>query len=163
MEVIGFHLDDVLDLAIQMESNGSDFYELAARSAPQGPSRLLLGGLAAMERAHAESFRGMKQRQTAATKADDREVDEVVSGFLACCLDGEVFEADREKALEVARSSAMADVLRLAIRMEKDSIAFYAGLREFVADEAAEKLLEKIIKEELRHVAELSGALLQLR
>jgi hypothetical protein len=34
MEVIGFQLDDVLDLAIRMETNGAEFYELAARSTP---------------------------------------------------------------------------------------------------------------------------------
>ena len=60
MEAIGFQLDDVLDLAVQMETNGAEFYELAARSTAQ--ARLMLNGLAAMEKAHRTAFVTLKEK-----------------------------------------------------------------------------------------------------
>jgi len=146
-----------------METNGAEFYELAARSTPQAAARLMLSGLAAMERAHKAAFVNLKERRGIGAPAPDSDVDAAVSSFLASWLDGEVFDRDREKALEVARSGAMADVLRVAIRMEKDSIAFYTGLKEYVVDDESEGSLGRIIKDELRHVADLNTAFRELK
>ncbi|MBM4319696.1 MAG: hypothetical protein FJ125_06995 [Deltaproteobacteria bacterium] len=163
MEVIGFHLDDVLDLAIQMETTGAEYYELAAKSTPQASARLMLNGLAAMEKAHKAAFISLKDRRGIGAPAGDSDVDATVSSFLASWLDGEVFDRDREKTLEVARSGAMAGVLRVAIRMEKDSIALYTGLKEYAAADEAEAILDGIIKDELRHVADLNSAFRELK
>lgn len=163
MEVIGFRLDDVLDLAIQMETNGVEFYENAARSTPQGAGRLLLDGLAAMEKSHKAAFVSLKERRGIGTPAGDSDVDAAISSFLTSWLDGEVFDRDMEKSLGVARSGAIVDILRVAIRMEKDSIAFYTGLREYVANDEAEPVLDWVIKDELQHVGDLNTALLELR
>jgi len=155
MEVIGFQLDDVLDQAIQMENNGAEFYELAASSAAKTAPRLLLKGLAAMEREHKAAFMAMKKRLSGGA---DTQADEDVSSFLAAWLKGEVSESDTKAASEVARSGTFADVLGVAVQMEKDSVAFYSGLRRYIADDEAEKVLDRIIKEELRHVADLDSA-----
>ena len=159
MEVIGFQQEDVLDLAVQMEENGVEFYELAAKSASETAQRLMLSGLAGMERDHKADFEKLKERRVVSPNSVDPEVDAAVSGFLASWLEGEVFDKDAEAGLEVARSGAMADVLRVAIRMEKNSIALYTGLREYVADDEAQQILDRISKEELQHVADLSNAL----
>lgn len=163
METIGFQLEDVLDLAVQMETNGAEFYELAARSTPQTAARLMLSGLAAMEKAHRAAFMSLKEKCGGGASASDSEVDAAVSSFLASWLDGEVFDRDKEKTLAVARSGAMVDVLRVAIRMEKDSIALYTGLKEYVVDDESEGTLGRIIKDELRHVADLNTAFRELK
>lgn len=163
MEVIGIELDDVLELAVQMETNGAEFYELAARSARQTAARLMLNGLAAMEKAHKAAFVSLKERRGSGAPGSDPDVDAAVSSFLASWLDGEVFDRDTEKALAVARSGAMTDVLRVAIRMEKDSIALYTGLKQYMVDDEAEGVLDRIIKDEQRHVADLNTAFRELK
>jgi rubrerythrin len=146
-----------------METNGAEFYELAARSTRQTAARLMLHGLAAMENAHRAAFMSLKEQRGGDASATAPEVDAAVSGFLASWLDGEVFDKDKEKALAVARSGAMADVLRVAIQMEKDSIAFYTGLEKYVADDESEGTLNRIIKDELRHIADLNNAFRDLK
>ena len=154
-------MEDVLELAIQMETNGAEFYELAAKNTPQAGARLMLNGLASMEKMHRAAFVNLKDGHAKAVPSGS-DVDAAVSSFLASWLDGEVFDRDTDKALAVARSGAIADVIRVAVRMEKDSISFYTGLKEYVADDEARGVLDRIIKEELRHVADLNAAFKQL-
>jgi len=158
MYAIGFQLDDVLDLAIQMETNGAEFYELAARSASNTATRLLLNGLAAMEREHGAAFIAMKERLAGGAGHADPEADAAVSSFLAAWLKGDVFDRDTRAASAVARSGTFAAILGVAVQMEKDSVTFYSGLRQYIADDEAEKVLDRIIREELRHVADLDSA-----
>jgi rubrerythrin len=163
METVGFNLDDILDLAIQMEMNGSDFYDLAARSTPGTTARLMLSGLASMEKEHKEALIILKEKRRNGASTSDPDVDAAISGFLKSWLDGDVFDRNREEALTVAGSGAMADVLHVAIRMEKDSIALYTGLKEYAADSEAGSVLDRIIRDELQHVTDLSSAFKELK
>ena len=51
------------------------------------------------------------------------------------------------------------EVLRTAIGLEKDSIAFYVGIMEFVPPELGKFRVADIIKEEMRHVVILNAEL----
>jgi rubrerythrin len=160
METIGFDIIDVLQFAIRMETDGAEYYELASKNASGPTSRLMLTSLAAIERGHKALFEKLlKERQAVDGGHVDPEVDAIVTSFLASWMEGAVFDKDEGAALEVAKSGAIADILRMAVRMEKDSIVFYIGLKDYVADRDAKRILDRIIKEELRHVADLSGAI----
>ena len=162
METIGFTPEDIVDLAVQMEKDGPEFYQRAARIAEAPGQRLMLEGLAAMEQGHAAALVELKKRIVDVLGTGDAEVDAVVTEFLSSWLSGAVFDKDA-KVLQTAHSATVADILDRAILIEKESISFYAGLRMYVADTAAEELVDRIIGEELRHVTDLGKATRDLR
>jgi len=162
METIGFTPEDILDLAIQMEKNGAEFYQRASRIAEAPGQRLMLEGLAAMERGHAATLVELKERIVDVLGTGDAEVDAVVAEFLSSWLSGVVFDKDA-KDLQLAQSATVADILGRAILLEKETVCFYAGLRAYVADTAAEEVVDRIIGEELRHVTDLGKAMQDLR
>ncbi len=55
-----------------------------------------------------------------------------------------------------------ADVLRMAIQKEKDSIAYYTSLKEFVPGRRDVQAIKDIIDEEDRHVRILTQSLEQM-
>ncbi len=161
MEIIGFQLDDIFDMAIRMEANGAEFYDLAAKSTPHKTTRLILNGLAATEQSHKSALVRMKEKccNNAATQSD---IDNEISNLLASWLNGEIFEKNKDKNLAVAMSGDMADILQVAIEMENDTVKFYTKLKEYILDDEVENILDKIIKEEQKHSLDLSEARYEL-
>jgi len=55
------------------------------------------------------------------------------------------------------------DILQMAIGLEKDSIVFYLGMKEMVPERLGRGKIDGIIKEEMRHVNDLSREFETLR
>ena len=55
--------------------------------------------------------------------------------------------------------SDLKEILGSAIQTEKDSIAFYLGMKEMVPDRLGKSKLDDIIKEEMSHIRLLAGKL----
>jgi rubrerythrin len=53
----------------------------------------------------------------------------------------------------------MKEILKAAIVAEKDSIAFYLGMKDAVSDNRGKQRIEAIIKEEMQHIRILSKEL----
>jgi rubrerythrin len=51
------------------------------------------------------------------------------------------------------------DILKIALKAEHNSVAFYSGLKELVPPKAGRDKVEAIIKEELGHIAILNEQL----
>lgn len=85
-------------------------------------------------------------------------MEEAVAEYLGTWLSGIAFDRTPEDAAAIASGSAQ-EILRVAIGLEKETIAFYTGLRTVVADDCVLERLDWMMKEELKHVAELSRAL----
>ena len=49
------------------------------------------------------------------------------------------------------------EIIDIAIGLEKESILFYLGLRDFVPPEYGQDELDRIIREEQRHIVQLNG------
>jgi rubrerythrin len=54
-------------------------------------------------------------------------------------------------------------ILKEAITAEKDSIVFYLGMKDMVADGAGKAKIDVIIKEEMGHIRQLSRELAALK
>jgi rubrerythrin len=57
----------------------------------------------------------------------------------------------------------MKAILKSAITAEKDSIVFYLGMKEAVAESLGKGRIDHIIKEEMGHIKLLSGKLAAYR
>jgi rubrerythrin len=51
------------------------------------------------------------------------------------------------------------EIFRDAIRRSKEAVVFYRGLKEFARDPSSEETIDKIIKEEQRHIRLLTEQL----
>ena len=55
--------------------------------------------------------------------------------------------------------TSMVEILKSAIEAEKDSIVFYLGMKEAVAEDLGKDRIDVIIKEEMGHIQVLSKEL----
>ena len=151
-----FNADEVFEMAEQIERNGAEFYRNAADTVSGDPEgREFLIRLAEMEEDHEDVFAdiraGLSDEQRSATVADPN--DDTL-GYLRSLADTRVFF---KKEID---TSSMEEILKAAITTEKDSIAFYLGMKEMVSARRGQEKIEEIIKEEMDHIRLLSRELI---
>ena len=73
-----------------------------------------------------------------------------------------VFGIKPDPSDELTGGESRADVLKQAIKKEKDSIVFYKGLKEFISARAGKDKIDDIIEEEFKHIRILNQSLEQL-
>jgi rubrerythrin len=153
---ITFNADEILQMAERIERNGVKFYSLAAERLNQ--SRDIFLQLARQEEEHFAVFAGMRRNLSAAEReATSYDPGQENSLYLQALADREVFKLDQDPRELLPSSVTLAGVIDIAIGQEKDSIVFYAGLRELVPEKLGQGKINSIISEEFRHIAVLRG------
>ncbi len=156
-----FNADEVFEMAERIERNGGEFYRAAAKKFPA--VRELLLKLAEMEDDHEKTFADMRAELSA--KETDGPVfdpDGQAQMYLRAMADGHIFNPKVDPVEQVAGKDTPEDILQMALAVERDSIAFYVGLKRSVSESAGKDKVEEIIKEEISHVAILSEQLEKL-
>lgn len=150
-----FNVDEVFEMAEQIERNGATFYRNAAQQISDPEEQELLNDLARMEDEHEKTFASLRKNLSAKEKESTifDPMDEAV-GYLRALADTRVFF---EKELD---TSSMEGVLKDAISAEKDSIVFYLGMKDAVPPDLGKDKIDAIIKEEMSHIRLLSKKLL---
>ena len=149
-----FNADEIFEMAEQMERNGAQFYRDAAETAADSSNKEMLIGLSKMEVAHEKMFESMRAELTAAQKASTVfDPTGEASLYLRALVDSRVFF---KKEIDV---TSMVEILKSAIEAEKDSIVFYLGMKEAVAEDLGKDRIDVIIKEEMGHIQVLSKEL----
>ena len=155
---IPFNADEVFEMAEQIERNGGKFYRKAASKFPA--LRKLLLDLAAMEDKHEKIFAAMRT-ELSGEEAESPvfDPDGEAQMYLRVMADGHVFNLRADPAEKLAGIETAEDLLKMAMGVERDSIAFYVGLWESVSRKAGRDKVEGIIREEMTHVAVLNERL----
>jgi rubrerythrin len=83
--------------------------------------------------------------------------------YLRVMADGHIFDLKANPEDQLADIKSPEDVLKMAMKAERDSIAFYVGLKESVPQKAGKDKIEAIIKEEMGHMAVLNEKLTALK
>ena len=150
-----FNADEVFEMAEQIERNGARFYRAAAEKFPE-VSQLLLE-LAAMEDDHEKTFAAMRA-ELSGTEAEPPvfDPDGQAQLYLQAMADEHIFNIKSDPVNQLDNLDTPDEVLKTAMGIERDSIAFYAGLKESVSRRAGKDKVEGIIKEEINHIAILS-------
>jgi rubrerythrin len=153
-----FNAEEIFMMAEQIESNGAKFYREAAENVSGSEAKELLLGLAGMEDEHEKTFQIMRsqltQKEKEATVFDPAGE---AAQYLKALADTRVFF---EKAIDL---SSMKEILKAAIVAEKDSIAFYLGMKDAVPEKFGKQKIEAIIKEEMYHIRLLSKELVAFK
>jgi len=141
-------------MAEQIERNGIKFYRTASKKFPK-LSELFLD-LAEMEVQHEKTFAQMR-KELSGTEAENLVFDpnNEAQMYLRVMADDHVFDPKADPVKLLAGIETPEDVLKKAIGLERDSIAFYVGIKESVSQRAGKDKVDAIIKEEVGHIAVL--------
>lgn len=152
MSVLHFKAEEVLQMAERVEEAGIRFYRKGAEVQP-GLRDLFLE-LAQMEEDHQRTFAEIRASLEKGGKAV---TDEVTRAYLEAWADSHLFSQDPLEALKDLKTPQ--EVLREAVALERDSIAFYVALEAVVPEGWGRQKVRGVIEEEQRHFATLSQRL----
>jgi len=159
---VTYNADEIFEMAVQLERNGAKFYRTAAEKLPL--FRQVLIDLAVMEDEHEKTFSEMRAQLSGREQEPMVfDPDNEASMYLQVMADGHVFDVGAEPAGQFKGERTTEDILEMAIGKEKESIAFYAGLKECVRPQAGRDKVEAIIREEFGHIATLNEQLSALK
>ena len=154
---------EVLEVAEKIERNGAKFYRRAAATCNDADISSLFVQLGQWESRHIQLFREMKEELAEQKWALGDIAPDRVGAPDAQALAGlAVFGIQPDPAQQLTGEESRADVLRMAIEKEKDSIVYYTGLKDFVPRERDREVIEAIIQEEMKHVRILVQSLEQI-
>jgi rubrerythrin len=157
-----FNAEEVLKIAEQIERNGIAFYEKAAERF-SGDEKRTLQHLADMERTHVQFFANMRRDLASADQAlQPIDPDGDAGRYLASFADGQIFAPKADAAALLSPENTNRDILEMAIGLEKDSVVFYVAIKDAVPESLGEANIDKIIQEEMAHIALLSRVLSSL-
>lgn len=161
---IVFNADEVFEMAIRIENNGATFYRRAAGLQSDIKNQKFLESLANMEDRHQKIFTDMR---TALTEKDKGpkvfDPYDEVSQYLAAMADTMGGEGSPSVADTLTGNESLEEILNIAVGLEKDSILFYLGIKDFIPAQSGQDRIDEIIKEERRHVVQLSNLLEKLK
>jgi len=153
---ISFNAIEVFEIAERIERNSVKFYRRAAEALSDNDLCRILLSLAEFEREHEETFANMR-KQISHKEWDliTFDPENEMSLYLRTIADSHIFDPKKDPAEHLKEETAE-DILKFAIKSEKDSIIFYLGLKNFVPARAGKDKVDEIIKEEMEHIAELN-------
>lgn len=151
-------IDEILQIAVQIEENGAQFYAHAASSINDPSAKETFLKLSEFEKEHKKYFSFLKDNLTQ-TERETTTYDpygeslqylvdianNAVSGF-----------KDSDKILE---NPALNNIIKSAIDMEKESVVFYTGIKQVMSNKSRKEKLDEIISEEISHIAILNNVL----
>ena len=151
-----FNANDIFDIAIKIEQNGAIFYRDAAKLFEKEEHKQFLLELAKMEDFHETTFANMqkdlKEEEAFSTTFDPKNENAL---YLKALADTRVFFEKEQPG------NSLQDILGAAIQAEKDSIAFYLGMKEMVPAKLGQSKINDIIKEEMSHIRLLAEKLME--
>jgi rubrerythrin len=155
-----FNANEILEMAVRIEQNGAKFYRCAAEGFTNETAKKTLLDLAVMEDGHEKTFSDMKGKLSAGEQAPTIfDPDGEAAGYLQAMADGHVFDVKTDPSEALTGNESWRDIIKIAIELEKNSIIFYTGIREFVPENLGRKKIGDIIREEMGHVTLLTTAL----
>ena len=147
-----FASSEVLEIGIQIEKNGRDFYATMASQTKNAKAGEIFRFLAGEEEKHIKIFQGilakLEKYQPQGLDADD------YYAYMNA-LAGESVFMQKDKGKEIAREIKNdKEAIDIGIGAEKDSIVFYEGMKKVVPG-YDQKIVDEVIAQEQGHLRQL--------
>lgn len=144
---------EVVELGIQIEKNGRDFYSLLAKKAKGAKSKELFHYLSGEEEKHIQVFQDILNK-VSQYEPTDSYPGEYFSYMNA--LASEYIFTKANKGEEVAKNvTTDQEAVNLGIGFEKDSVIFYEGMKKVVPSYDI-KIIDELILQEQEHLRQLT-------
>ena len=151
---------EFLELAIEIEKNGRNFYEYVTRQNQNKEVRDVFWQLAAREKEHENTFRDMLSRLGGYRPPQEYSGEHYQ--YIRGLADSSIFSADWLQALVDRETVTDIEAVETGIGLEKDSILLYSEVRGMVPRQDQE-IIDMIINEEKKHLIELTHTANRLR
>ena len=158
-----FNAIEVLEIALDMEKDGQEFYTKAAEIVKEKRVKSFLLELAKWEAKHYELFSEIKEKILNTEEVSIVDPDDEASKYINAFVKHGVFDEPETVKEFFHTGISEKEILERAIELEKNSIAYYTGLREMAASNKADEKIEEIVKEEMRHIRILNERLDELK
>ncbi len=152
---ISFNVDEIFEMAEQIERNGASFYREAARKTGDSTVKQIFLNLAQMEDGHLIIFQDMRKHLGPNEKeqtAFDPEDESIM--YLQAMANSHGTEGKKDRQTKLTGNETIKEIFEIAINAEKNSIIFYTALKDLV-DKTGKDKVETIISEEMGHLAVL--------
>ncbi len=143
-----YTLEDIRQIAIQIEQNGEQAYRLAARRADHPEVAKILNWMADEEHRHGEWFANMPTDVKKAQR-EYQEMEDMGRSLLREMVENKTFSLDGKR---LGSATDVVAVLHQSMEFEEDTILFYDMLKAFMDDQGSAAQLDLIIDEERGHV-----------
>jgi rubrerythrin len=161
---ITFNVDEIFEMAEEIERNGAKFYREAAGSSQDKTVKKMFTDLAAMEEGHEKIFANMRKELSASMKEPNAfDPDNQVAKYLQTMADFHGMEGKAAPTQKFTGKESLEEILKAALQAEKNSIAFYVGIKDLVSEKKGREKVQGIIVEEMVHVSTIGGKLQSLK
>ena len=148
-----FSGSEILEIGVQIEKNGRDFYDTLAKQVKNPKAQGIFGFLAQEEEKHIVVF------QNLLGSIEKHEPPESYAGEYSAYMNAlakEYIFTQEDKGGYIARSiKTDSEAVRIGIGFEKDSIIFYEGLKKMVPEYDL-KVVSRLIAQEQKHLIQLT-------
>jgi rubrerythrin len=159
---ISFNLDEIFEMAEEIEKNGASFYREAARKTGDKATQKTFVNLAAMEDGHLKIFSEMRKQLDASDKEQATfDPDDEAALYLQAMAASHGIEGKKDRLTKLSGNETIREIFEIAVNAEKNSIVFYTALKDIVSATGRDRV-DMIISEELGHLAILKMQLAQL-
>ena len=147
-----FNINEVFEIAEQIERNGYAFYQKAAQIAKEESSKKFLLDLASMEMDHEKLFIEMKKKFTDNNISSPMDCDNIALSYLQAMVDGEVFSNIKPTDELLSGDESVEDIRKIAIDFEKNTVVYFISLKNALNAADDKQKIENLVNEEIRHI-----------
>lgn len=153
-----FNAESIFEIGIQIEKNGQQFYRDVAKRSSDSAIQELFDELADWEEQHVALFEDLKASLPNDMREDDLfDPESEFYAYLEAAANSHVFVASTDIPALAASCDSAVKALNLALAFEKDSVVYYTTMKKLVADHLGRDKIDKLIDEELKHIAILNS------
>jgi len=149
-----FSINEIIDLAVQIEQNGEKLLRSAQKEVSEPELVSLLQWMENEERQHAEWFSQLSPTPKEST--DMSHLEEMGKNLLKDMLGDQSFSLGDT---DFSKLDNIEGLITIMMEFEEDTVLFYQLIRSAVTDQETLKLLDRIISEEIRHAERLNAFL----
>jgi rubrerythrin len=147
-----FSVKEVLEMAVQTEKLGAEFYtNMAEKFKENEEFSKLFTMLADKEREHENKFNSLMEQMGSSYQMPDNWGE--AAKYLRAIVESEFFLGDNKVLPNFGHLETAEDVINYAITFEKVTLLYYLELRDIVEDEEA---VYDLVNEEKSHIVWLS-------
>ena len=142
-----FTLQEIYDLAIQIEKNGEDFFREAEKRTSMPALKSLFLWLAEQEVKHSKWF--IQKKALSKVESEPLAMDEITGNMLKDILGDQRFSLGE---VEIDRLKTVEDLLSVAMEFEEDTIIFFRMVRSLLDDDDSMKGLDEMSSNMLKDI-----------
>ena len=148
-----YNIDEVLEMAIQTEKLGFQFYtSMADKFKDDAGLVKLFTTLASKERSHEKTFTNLKNM---VVKSGTEPVEwQEVSNYMRAFVESEFFLGKGKALPSMDNLKTVKDAVRFAMSFEKETLLYFLALRGVVKEK---ELVDEVINEEKSHIMWLAA------